>query len=188
MTDVISILKEDHREVERMAAEFDSAGSVEEKKKVARQIIRELAVHAAVEEVLVYPALRIKVKDGGDRYAERSIEEHDQVKLLLSGAEESMQKFPDEDRFAPEIRSAITTTRKHIEEEEREVFPLLEQNMNRERLEQMGRLAEKIKPLLPTHPHPLVPGTATAQLLAGPLASLADHVRDFFAKVKHDEH
>jgi hypothetical protein len=35
-------------------------------------------------------------------------------------------------------------------------------------LDRMGELFEKMKPLLPTHPHPSVPGNATAQLLAGP--------------------
>jgi hemerythrin-like domain-containing protein len=183
MTDVITMLKEDHRQVEQMGEALDAAGTTEEKKKVARQIVRELATHAAVEELLVYPALRIKVKDNGDRWADHSIEEHHQVKLLLSEAEESMRKFPDAARFVPEIRAAVNTTRKHIEEEEGEVLPALEQNISRDRLEQMGRLAEKIKPLLPTHPHLLVPGTATAQLLAGPLASVADHVRDFLEKL-----
>jgi hemerythrin-like domain-containing protein len=140
-----------------------------------------------VEEVLVYPALRIKVKEQGDRLADHSIEEHQQVKLLLDEAEHDMQKFPDETRFVPRIRKAVEVTMAHVDEEEREVFPALEQHLNRERLEQMGRLAEKIKPLLPTHPHPLVPGTATAQLLAGPLLSVADHVRDFLAKIEGDD-
>jgi hemerythrin-like domain-containing protein len=183
MTDVITMLKQDHREVEEMAGALDSAEGLEGKKEAARRIIRELAAHAAVEEVLVYPALRMKVKDGGERLADRSIEEHQQVKQLLDGAEEAMRKFPETDRFMPEVRAAVKATRHHIEEEEREVFPLLEQNLSRERLEQMGRLAEKIKPLLPTHPHPLVPGSAAAQLLAGPLLSIADHVRDFLEKL-----
>jgi hypothetical protein len=52
----------------------------------------------------------------------------------------------------------------------------------------MGRLAERIKPLLPTHPHPLVPGAATAQLLAGPLLSVADHVRDLLGKLEDRSH
>jgi hemerythrin-like domain-containing protein len=183
MTDVITMLKQDHREVEEMAGDLDSAEGLEGKKEAARRIIRELAAHAAVEEVLVYPALRMKVKDGGERLADHSIEEHQQVKQLLDGAEEAMKKFSETDRFVPEVRAAVNATRHHIEEEEREVFPLLEQNLSRERLEQMGRLAEKIKPLLPTHPHPLVPGTAAAQLLAGPLLSVADHVRDFLEKL-----
>jgi hemerythrin-like domain-containing protein len=188
MTDVITMLKEDHREVEAMADKFNSAEGVEAKKQIAREIIRELATHAAVEEVLVYPALRIKVKDGGDRWADHGIEEHQQVKLLLDEAEEEMQKFPDETRFVPKIQAAVDATRKHIEAEEREVLPALEQNLNKERLERMGRLAERIKPLLPTHPHPLVPGAATAQLLAGPLLSVADHVRDLLGKLEDRSH
>src|SRR5947209_4174308 len=41
---------------------------------------------------------------------------------------------------------------------------------------------EKAKSLVPTHPHPLVPGTATAQLVAGPWASIVDHVRDLVSR------
>jgi hemerythrin superfamily protein len=184
MTDVISMLKEDHREVERMASALDSAEGPDEKKKVARRIIRELAAHAAVEEVLVYPALRIKVKDNGDRLADHSIEEHHQVKELLDQAEEEMEKFREKSRFVLMMSEAINATRKHIEEEEGEVFPALEHNLDRERLEQMGRLAQKIKPLMPTHSHPLIPGAASAQLLAGPLVSVADHVRDLLRTLK----
>ena len=40
---------------------------------------------------------------------------------------------------------------------------------------------EKAKSAVPTHPHPLVPGTAMAQLVAGPWASLVDHLRDLVA-------
>lgn len=183
MSDVIRMLQADHRAVEDMADDLESAGSPQEKQKVARQLSRELAVHAAVEEILVYPVLRMKVKEGGDDRAEHSVEEHQQVKLLLEEAEQAMRKFPDGTRFVPIMRSAITVTRRHIDEEECEVLPALEQNVSREHLEQMGRLAEKIRPLLPTHPHPLVPGTPTAQLLAGPLVSLVDHVKDLFAKI-----
>ena len=143
MTDVITMLRQDHREVERMAAALDSAPGLEEKKQVARRVIRELAAHAAVEEVLVYPALRMKVKDGGERLADHSVEEHQQVKLLLDEAEHAMQKFPDMDRFMPEVRAAVSATRHHIEED----------------------------------------GSAAAQLLAGPLLSVADHVRDFLEKL-----
>jgi hypothetical protein len=43
---------------------------------------------------------------------------------------------------------------------------------------------ERARGLMPTHPHPNLPGTAVAQLLAGPLASMADHVRDFVDSLK----
>ena len=37
---------------------------------------------------------------------------------------------------------------------------------------------EQAKKVVPTHQHPLVPGTATAQLVAGPWAATVDKVRD----------
>jgi hypothetical protein len=45
-------------------------------------------------------------------------------------------------------------------------------------LERLGTVVEEAKKVVPTHPHPLVPGTATAQLVAGPWASIVDRVRD----------
>ena len=38
-----------------------------------------------------------------------------------------------------------------------------------------------LKKIVPTHPHPLVPGTATAQMIAGPWAGMVDRVRDLLA-------
>ncbi len=42
----------------------------------------------------------------------------------------------------------------------------------------IGSIASEAKQLVPTHPHPLVPGTASAQLAAGPWAIAIDKVRD----------
>ena len=62
----------------------------------------------------------------------------------------------------------------HAAVEEQFVYPLM-----RAKLENGS---EKAKGLVPTHPHPLVPGTATAQLVTGPWASIVDHVRDLVSR------
>jgi hypothetical protein len=80
------------------------------------------------------------------------------------------------------VRELQRAVELHVAEEEGTLLPGLRQRMDPQRLEQMGDIFERIKPLLPTHPHPLVPGTATAQLLAGPLASVADRIRDFIER------
>ena len=84
-----------------------------------------------------------------------------------------------DDRRDDKVRELQQAIEHHVDEEEGTLLPSLRTRMDAERLEQMGELFERMKPLLPTHPHPLVPGTATAQLLAGPLASVADRIRDF---------
>ena len=58
--DAIALLKADHRTVEKLFKEFEKLGdnATTQKKKVVAQIVRELSVHAAIEEQLFYHMLR----------------------------------------------------------------------------------------------------------------------------------
>jgi hemerythrin superfamily protein len=178
MPDVISIIENDHREVEALFAAYAAATTSEAKDQLVDQIRLALAPHAAAEEILVYPAVRRAVDDGDDQ-ASHAIDEHQEVKRLLSEVDKMPGGDPDRDSMVRQLQEAVEH---HVEEEEGSVLPSLRTGMEAERLERMGQLFEQMKPLMPTHPHPLVPGTATAQLLAGPLASVADRIRDFVGR------
>jgi hemerythrin superfamily protein len=173
--DAIKQLTKDHRTVDDLFARFESASRPEEKQDVAREFIRELSIHAALEEQLVYPAIRLRL-EGGSKMANHSIQEHQGVKRLLADLEKLKADNP---KFQEKAEALMRDVRKHVAEEEGEIFPKLREATSAERLDRMGQLMERAKGLMPTHPHPLVPGTATAQLLAGPWASIADHIRDF---------
>lgn len=175
MPDVISIIESDHREVERLFAAYATATTAEAKDELVTQIRLALAPHAAAEEILVYPAVRTAAEDGSEQ-AEHAIDEHQDIKRLLSEVDKMSADDPTRDQKVSELQAAVDH---HVQEEEGEVLPKLRSTLPAERLEQMGELFSNMKPMLPTHPHPLVPGTATAQLLAGPLASVADRIRDF---------
>jgi hemerythrin superfamily protein len=177
MTDVITIIENDHREVDRLFAAYSSAATGEERDRIVDQIRLALAPHAAAEEILVYPAVRRAAGDG-DEQADHAIDEHQEIKTLLSEVDK-LSAGGERDQKMRELQEAV---QHHVEEEEGKVLPRLRSGTDTARLEQMGELFERMKPLMPTHPHPLVPGTATAQLLAGPLASVADRIRDFLAK------
>ena len=58
--DAIAVLKRDHEEVERLFRQFEklTERAHRSKQKIVIKIIRELAIHAAVEEMLFYPAVR----------------------------------------------------------------------------------------------------------------------------------
>src|SRR5215204_3470351 len=175
MPDVTTIIENDHREVDGLFAAHSAATTSEEKDRIVEQIRLALAPHAAAEEILVYPSVRRATKDGDDK-AGHAIDEHKEIKRILAEVDKMSAGDTTRDQKIRELQQAVEH---HVEEEERDVLPRLRAGMDAERLEQMGDLFQKMKPLLPTHPHPLVPGTATAQLLAGPLASVADHIRDF---------
>jgi hypothetical protein len=171
---VITIIENDHREVERLFAAYAAATGTDAKDRLLDDIRLALAPHAAAEEILVYPAVRTASPDG-DEQAGHAIDEHHDIKRLLSEVDKMSADDPGRDAKVAELRASVDH---HVREEEGEFLPSLRAGTTPEKLEQMGELFSRMKPLLPTHPHPLVPGTATAQLLAGPLASIADRIRD----------
>jgi hemerythrin superfamily protein len=178
MADVTTIIEQDHREVEALFARYAAAADEAAKDEIVDQIRLALAPHAAAEEILVYPTVRRVHEQGGDK-ADHSIDEHQEIKRLLSEVDKLSAGDPSGDQKVQQLEQAVAH---HVEEEETSVLPALRAGEDPQRLEQMGELFERIKPLLPTHPHPLVPGTATAQLLAGPLASVADRIKDFVTR------
>ncbi len=175
--DVIKVLTDDHGEVNQLFGRFSRSSKTETESELAKEIIHELSVHAAVEETFVYPLLRAKLPDGGT-LADRSIEEHKEMKELLSELEKLEVGKAE---FGRKMDALVGAVRQHVAEEEGEVFPKLRKATDAELRNRVGSAVEKAKSVVPTHPHPMVPGNATAQLLAGPWASLVDHVRDLVA-------
>ena len=58
--DAITLLKEDHKTVEKLFKRFEKAGdrAYVEKREIVDRIIEELSKHAAIEEQLFYPVTR----------------------------------------------------------------------------------------------------------------------------------
>ena len=82
--DAIALLKEDHRKVEKLFEDFESAKGDGRKEKLARQICLELTVHTELEEKIFYPACEGKVEED---LLKESFVEHDAAKLLIAEIE-----------------------------------------------------------------------------------------------------
>ena len=112
--DAIALLKEDHRKVEELFADFESAKGDGRKEKLANEICLELSVHAAIEEEIFYPACEGKVEE--DLLAEAYVE-HDGAKVLiaeiLSGSEQS------DEYYDAKVKVLQEQIEHHVEEEEK---------------------------------------------------------------------
>ena len=172
--DIIELLTNDHAEVDDLFKRFEKTDDAVEQGDLAKKIVHELSVHAAVEEQFVYPLARIKLTNGGLQ-ADHAIEEHAQAKQLLSDIEKQEAGTAE---FTKTVNELIETIRHHVEEEEGKLLPELRDATDADTRDKLGTVVDKAKGLVPTHPHPLVPGTATAQLVAGPWATVMDKVRD----------
>jgi hemerythrin superfamily protein len=171
--DAITSLRDDHKRVEKLFKQFEKLadGNADKAKlDVVNEIIRELSVHAAIEEQVFYPAVRKEVPDVADVVLE-GLEEHHVVKWTLSELD-GMQ--PTEERFKAKVTVLIESVRHHVEEEEGEMFPKVREALGRKALQEMGETMEAARKAAPTHPHPKAPDEPPANLVAGPAAAVLD--------------
>ena len=171
--DAITLLKQDHKTVEKLFKQFEKAKQPAEQRKVAEKVVKDLSVHAAIEEMLFYPAVRDRVPDTEETVLE-SLEEHHIVKWVLSELEDMK---PDHERFKAKMTVMMENVRHHVEEEESELFPQVRKAVGRKELAELGEAMEKAKKTAPTRPHPKAPDTPPGNLVAGPTAAVVDKVK-----------
>ena len=111
--DAVSVLKADHREVEKLFTQFERTGD---------------------------------------------------------GAHKTKRKLVD--------RMITEHVRRHVKEEEGELFPILRQHLGRKRLVELGGLLTEAKRGAPARPHPRSPDTPPANLLPNAVAGAVDKARD----------
>jgi hemerythrin superfamily protein len=112
--DAIALLKEDHRAVEKLFKEFESAKGDGRKEKLARQICLELSVHAQIEEEIFYPACEGTVEED---LLKESFVEHDAAKLLI--AEIEANEGAGDEYFDAKVKVLQEEIEHHVEEEEK---------------------------------------------------------------------
>ena len=112
--DAIALLKEDHRKVEKLFEEFESAKGDGRKEKLARQICLELSVHASIEEEIFYPACQGSVEED---LLKESYVEHDAAKLLIAEIEAGNGKT--DEFFDSKVKVLQEEIEHHVEEEEK---------------------------------------------------------------------
>lgn len=173
--DAITLLKSDHKSVEKLFKSYEKAGDRAKvtKRKLVAQMIKELSIHAAIEEEIFYPAARHAVEETTPTVLE-SLEEHHIVKWVLSELE-GME--PGDERFDAKVTVLIELVRHHVEEEEHQFFPRVRGGLGRSRLAEIGDQLEKAKRTAPTRPHPRQPDTPPANVMAGMVAGVVDHAR-----------
>ena len=111
--DAITLLKHDHREVEKLFKDFEGAKGDGRKQKLAHRICLELSVHAEIEESIFYPACDGKVDE--DQLKEGYVE-HDAAKLLI--AEIEANESADDEFFDTKVKVLQEEIEHHVEEEE----------------------------------------------------------------------
>ena len=174
--DAIALLKADHRSVEELFHQYENAGdrAFATKTKVVSEIIRELSVHAEIEESVFYPVAARAAAQTKSMILE-SLEEHLGVKRILADLE---KMEPTDERFDAKATVLIEQVRHHVSEEEEDLFPRVSDGLSPERLAELGDQLDNAKSVVPTRPHPNAPDAAPGKVVAGLVSGVIDRAKD----------
>jgi len=137
----IDLLKADHDKVEALFARV-KANEDGNNGDVFKQIKKELELHTHIEEQIFYPNLLENGNDELQKIVREGLEEHAQVKTLLP----EIAALPgDSEDFKAKLQVMMENVEHHVEEEEDEMFPLVEDQIDEQMLIRLGSLLDAEK-------------------------------------------
>ena len=137
----LELLKSDHDKVSELFEEF-KANEDGDNTQLFTEIKAELEVHAHIEESIFYPRMQAEGDEELQNIVLEAIEEHRQMKMFLN---ELSDLSDDSEKFNPKLKVLVEDTEHHVEEEEGEMFPLIEDQFDVQDLEEIGAELEAEK-------------------------------------------
>ncbi|HZW23253.1 hemerythrin domain-containing protein [Noviherbaspirillum sp.] len=116
----VEALLRDHNTVRKLADTYANSQNMDVKKQAAAQILQLLETHAKLEESVFYPAVR----DVDASMVGHFEQEHQKADDLLESLKGMSMDDPQSEQM---LRQLIDMTMHHIQEEEGQFFPKLEQ-------------------------------------------------------------
>jgi hemerythrin superfamily protein len=133
-----ALLAQQHREVEASFATALGSEDARVRRNTTNEIVRQLTMHTDIEEAIFYPAVRGIDAEQAEEMVLEAYEEHGVVKMVL-------KQLPKVDPKGENFKAKMTVLKElvehHVQEEEREMFPLAESQLGPERSRE---LAEKM--------------------------------------------
>jgi len=138
--DILELIAADHREVERIFAQLESATNLEKLYQSFNELYKELNLHARAEELVFYPGLR-EYEDTNEMIEEAE-SEHEEAAALL---EEIKSLSPDLPEFKTKVAELKRAVLHHVQEEEAEVFETARDCLDDQQLKQLGQEFQQAK-------------------------------------------
>jgi hypothetical protein len=128
----VKLLKQDHREVERMIDEYEQLDDAREKLELFQKMALALKVHTQIEEEIFYPESRGEVEDD---LLDEALVEHQSAKQLIAEIE-AMQ--PSDEFYDAKVKVLGEYVKHHVKEEEQAGGIMAQAKRSDEDLEAMG--------------------------------------------------
>ena len=133
MSGVITLIKDDHAQLESVFKQLESADP-KEFPALLEQVRDLLIPHSKAEEQVVYPAIKNQVPDEGED-VDDGLAEHHHVEETLTQLLASDPEAPGVDGL---IAAMIGEVRHHVEEEEGQILPAFGEAATNQELSELG--------------------------------------------------
>jgi hemerythrin-like domain-containing protein len=161
----IELLDTQHRDVDDLFARLENGGGgAKARQKLFDDLADLLAIHASIEELHFYPAVKAAKTDEN---VEHSLEEHLDIKRKLSMC---MATSVSSEKFATRLRELKEEVQHHVADERSELFPKVRRILDADQLEAIGQeMTSTMAELQKGHPRHDVPLQTIAPM---PMAQL----------------
>ncbi len=136
--DAVTYLIQQHREAETLFDRIEASDDAAEKQQLLTEVTTALRTHARIEEEVLYPIVRSRMK-GGTKLFEEAMQEHEEAKKTMKELE---SLTPAEDEWQIKFEILMHGVLHHAKEEEAEMFPELKEAFSAKRLEEIGQQLE----------------------------------------------
>ncbi len=149
----IELLDTQHRDVDDLFARLESGGGTPKaRQKIFDDLADMLAIHASIEELHFYPAVKAAKTD---EKIEHSLDEHLDIKRKLSVC---MATSVSSDKFLERLRALKECVQHHVKEEREGLFPKVRRIFDGDQLEALGQeMTSTMAELQKGHPRRDVP-------------------------------
>jgi hemerythrin-like domain-containing protein len=141
------VLRGDHRKVEALFAQYETAtGEHSQKETLIKQICQELEAHTRLEEEIFYPIMQISLNEEGEQLIAEATNAHEMIKNIIV---QLSSMIPGEASCDAVMQQLKQWVKHHVAEEEKEMLPKAEQQLS-DQLESLGARLQQYKQRLQT--------------------------------------
>ncbi|HVV37037.1 MAG TPA: hemerythrin domain-containing protein [Acidimicrobiales bacterium] len=136
--DAVTFLTKEHEKAKALFDRIKATDDVNQRQQLTAQVIKELRAHTKIEEEVLYPLVREDLK-GGSKMFEEAMQEHQEAKEAMKELESMSPTDPEwMDKFDILMHGVLH----HAGEEETEMFPMLQELLSEQRLNELGEQLE----------------------------------------------
>lgn len=132
MTDVIKLIKAQHRQIDKLLEQANEGSG--DTGALIQQVAELLLPHSQAEEDFVYPTIKQKSSDSGEDVKD-GVAEHHHIEEMIQSL---LAQEPGDPGYDGTLAAVTAELRHHVEEEEEELLPVLQETSSAQELERMG--------------------------------------------------